>query len=196
MLSGVSIRLAVALVLPAAAAAPLAPGSYEIGQAVESHRIGLARLVAPGVRPFPIENAQEFRQRKGNTCALAALRFWLATQSVWATEEGLEDLLASRVGSAENRARERGYSVADFLFAARAFGFTGAGHWLTPAGVDQLVFPTTVLLASGERPHYVVLVSPELVFDPAMGYRELRIADIVSDPLISVVVITLSSIHG
>jgi hypothetical protein len=100
------------------------------------------------------------------------------------------------VGLAENRARERGYSVADFLFAARAFGFTGAGHWLTPAGVDQLVFPTTVLLASGERPHYVVLVSPELVFDPAMGYRELRIADIVSDPLISVVVITLSSIHG
>lgn len=53
-----------------------------------------------------------------------------------------------------------------------------------------------MLLASGERPHYVVLVSPELVFDPAMGYRELRIADIVSDPLISVVVITLSSIHG
>jgi len=36
-----------------------------------------------------------------------------------------------------------------------------------------------------------VLLSPEFVFDPAMGYRELRIAELVSDPLTSVVVIRL-----
>jgi hypothetical protein len=48
-----------------------------------------------------------------------------------------------------------------------------------------------VLLASGERPHFLVLLSPKFVFDPAMGYRELRIAELVSDPFISVVEITL-----
>ena len=196
MIPKVSLRLAVALsvalVLPAVTAAPLpASGSYQAGQAAEWHLIGPARLAQHGALPFSSEDAQEFRQRKDNTCALAALRFWLATQSVWTSEKGLEDLLAARVGSAANRVRERGYSVADFLFAARSFGFTGAGHWLTPAGVDQLVFPTTVLLASGERPHFLVLLSPEFVFDPAMGYRELRIAELVSDPLTSVVVIRL-----
>lgn len=184
--------LTIALVLPAATAAPLpAADSYQAGQAGEWHLIGPARLAQHGALPFSSEDAQEFRQRKDNTCALAALRFWLATQSVWTSEKGLKDLLAARVGSAANRVMERGYSVADFLFAARSFGFTGAGHWLTPAGVDQLVFPATALLASGERPHFLVLVNPELVFDPTMGYRELRIAELVSDPLTSVVVITL-----
>jgi hypothetical protein len=48
-----------------------------------------------------------------------------------------------------------------------------------------------VLLASGERPHFLVLVSPQFVFDPAVGYRELRIAELVSDPVISVVEIAL-----
>jgi len=184
-------ELTIALMLPAATAALPAPGSYQAGQAAGWRLIGPARLAEHGALPFSSGNAQEFRQRKDNTCALAALRFWLATQSVWTSEKGLEDLLAARAGSAANRVRERGYSVADFLFAARSFGFIGAGHWLTAAGVDQLVFPTTVLLASGEQPHFLVLVSPELVFDPAMGYRELRIAELVSDPLTSVVVITL-----
>ena len=92
------VALAVAFVLPAVTAAPLpALGSYQAGQAGEWHLIGPARLAQHGALPFSSEGAQEFRQRKDNTCALAALRFWLATQSVWTSEKGLEDLLADYI---------------------------------------------------------------------------------------------------
>ena len=139
--------------------------------------------------------AADFLQQKPQSCGLSALRYWLAMHGHAVSEAAIEKRVAGRQHVATANAYERGYSLADLLYAANTFGYSGSASWLFKSSVAQLEFPLIILLTDEKQPHFLVLLDNRTAFDPATGYRETAIKTLLEDSESSVVALHLSAIH-
>ena len=137
-----------------------------------------------------------FLQQKPQSCGLAALRFWLAMHGRATSEAALEQRVKGRHQIAPAKVYEQGYSLADLMYLAETFGFEGSARWLTQLSIASLEFPSIVLLAGQQRPHYLVVMDRRSVFDPAAGYREMSLETLLGDSSNAVVALSLSPKHG
>ena len=139
--------------------------------------------------------AADFVQQKPQSCGLSALRYWLAMHGHAVSEAAIEERVAGRQHVATATAYERGYSLADLLYAANTFGYGGSARWLFKSSVAHLEFPLIILLTDERQPHFLVLLDNRMAFDPAAGYREMAIATLLEDSASSVVALHLSAVH-
>jgi hypothetical protein len=139
--------------------------------------------------------AADFLQQKPQSCGLSALRYWLAMHGHGVSEAAIEKRVAGRQHVATATAYERGYSLADLLYAANTFGYGGSARWLFKSSVAHLEFPLIILLNGERQPHFLVLLDNRMAFDPATGYREMAIKTLLEDSVSSVVALHLSAIH-
>ena len=139
--------------------------------------------------------AADFLQQKPQSCGLSALRYWLAMHGHAVSEVAIEKRVAGRQHVATATAYERGYSLADLLYAANTFGYGGSARWLFKSSVAHLEFPLIILLNGERQPHFLVLLDNRMAFDPATGYREMAIKTLLEDSVSSVVALHLSAIH-
>ena len=146
-----------------------------------------------GVNDPEISN---FLQQKPQSCGLAALRFWLAMHGRATSEAALEQRVKGRHQIAPAKVYEQGYSLADLMYLAETFGFEGSARWLTQLSIASLEYPSIVLLAGQQRPHYLVVMDRRSVFDPAAGYREMSLETLLGDSSNAVIALSLSPKHG
>jgi len=139
--------------------------------------------------------AVNFLQQKPQSCGLSALRFWLAMHGQAVSEAAIEKRVAGRQHVVTANAYERGYSLADLLYAANTFGYSGSARWLFKSSVAHLEFPLIILLTDERQPHFLVLLDNRMAFDPATGYREMAIKTLLEDSASSVVALHLSAVH-
>ena len=136
----------------------------------------------------------DFLQQKPQSCGLSALRYWLAMHGHAVSEVAIEKRLAGRHIATAN-AYERGYSLADLLYAANTFGYGGSARWLFKSSVAHLEFPLIILLTDERQPHFLVLLDNRMAFDPANGLREMAIKTLLEDSASAVVALHLSAVH-
>ena len=158
--------------------------SYGVSRPVGFGHMGVSKLEAAG-----------FLQQKPQSCGLSALRFWLAMHGHAVSEAAIEKRVAGRQHVATANAYERGYSLADLLYAANTFGYGGSSHWLFKSSVANLEFPLIILLTHDKQPHYLVLLDNRTAFDPASGLREMAMKTLLEDSASSVVALHLGAIH-
>ena len=139
--------------------------------------------------------AADLLQQKPQSCGLSALRYWLAMHGHAVSEAAIEKRVAGRQHVVTANAYERGYSLADLLYAANTFGYGGSARWLFTSSVAHLEFPLIILLTDGRQPHFLVLLDNRMAFDPARGYREMAIKTLLEDSESSVVALHLSAIR-
>ena len=139
--------------------------------------------------------AADFLQQKPQSCGLSALRYWLAMHGHGVSEATIEKRVAARQHVATANAYERGYSLADLLYAANTFGYGGSARWLFKFSVANLEFPLIILLTHEKQPHYLVLLDKRTAFDPANGLREIAIETLLEDSASSVAALHLSAVH-
>lgn len=156
---------------------------------------GVSRPVGFGHMGVSKLEAADFLQQKPQSCGLSALRFWLAMHGHAVSEAALEKRIEGRQHVTTAKAYERGYSLADLLYAAKTFGYGGSSHWLFKSSVANLEFPLIILLTHEKQPHYLVFLDDRTAFDPANGLREMAMKTLLEDSASSVVALHLSAIH-
>jgi hypothetical protein len=158
--------------------------SYGVSRPVGFGHMGVSKL-----------DAVDFLQQKPQSCGLSALRYWLAMHGQAVSEAAIEKRVAGRQHVVTANAYERGYSLADLLYAANTFGYSGSARWLFKSSVAHLEFPLIILLTDERQPHFLVLLDNRMAFDPATGYREMTIKTLLEDSASSVVALHLSAVH-
>jgi predicted double-glycine peptidase len=124
-----------------------------------------------------LRDAKVIKQQRDYSCGLASLATLLRHYyGVPVSEDALLDALRQRDGAEQFAARygERGVSLADLAWLARAHGFDAAGVSVPAGLLTALDRPALVYLEQGGMPHFSVLrgvgVGGEvLLADPTAG---------------------------